>query len=285
MQKNLPYVLLVTLLATLPSILFQLCVNLSQTSVLHAFVQYQYAEFSLQVIRRILTTAAQLMNPVVRYLWCIVPVLYLALPFLNIGRMYFTLRLLRGAEATPADLLARTGCLLKALWLQILTFLKVLLWGIPGFAVMLLGSFALVWGASEGVFTFIYFLGLALMVVLGMRANLHYMLAPIFMADVPEKSAWTCLKDSVDMMRRHVLQLFSLVLSFFLWIFLADIVVNLVASLSYGLAMLVNVAANVFITAYMNTTVCAYYEERLREKQQAEAAKAFSELEADGTVV
>ena len=149
----------------------------------------------------------------------------------------------------------------------------------------LMGSFALVWGASEGVFTFIYFLGLALMVVLGMRANLHYMLAPIFMADVPEKSAWTCLKDSVDMMRRHVLQLFSLVLSFFLWIFLADIVVNLVASLSYGLAMLVNVAANVFITAYMNTTVCAYYEERLREKQQAEAAKAFSELEADGTVV
>ena len=110
----------------------------------------------------------------------------------------------------------------------------------------------------------------SLMMALMIRANLHYALAPILMADIPEKSAWSCLKESIAMMRRRVMQLLSVIVSFVLYMLLVDLVVNLFAGISYPVALIVNLLLNLLITCYMRTTVCAYYEERMKENRKSD---------------
>ena len=87
------------------------------TQFINAVLQYQYADFSVNVIRKIISAAAQNMSPAARTLWMVIPFLYLAFPFLDIGRNYFTLRILRGAQADAMDLFARVRCFFKAILL------------------------------------------------------------------------------------------------------------------------------------------------------------------------
>lgn len=285
MKAYLPFAMLVTLLASIPSLVFQMAASFSGNSIINAILQYQYADFSLNVIRKIVNAASQTMTPAVRTMWCLVPVLYLMFPFLNIGRNYFTLRILRGAEAGVSDLFARVRCFFKAILLEIMTTVKMILWGLPGFAVMLLGAILLVQGVGgTGGFTFVYSIGLALMVGLMVRANLHYALAPILLADIPEKSAWSCLKESIGMMKQRVMQLFSVILTFILYLLLLELVVNMFVAISYPVALIVNLILNLLITCYMRTTVCAYYEARMQEKRSSDLggrapAEEESELE------
>ena len=271
MKAYLPFALLVTLLASIPSLVLQMAASFSGNSIINAVMQYQYADFSVSVLRKIIAAASQNMSPFVRTLWVMLPFLYLAFPFLDIGRNYFTLRILRGAQADTMDLFARVGCFFKAILLQILMTVKMILWGLPGFAVMVLGAVIFMTGkANVSVFTLMYSMGFAMMMALMIRANLHYLLAPILMADIPEKSAWGCLKESIGMMRRRVMQLLSVIVSFILYMLLVDLVVNLFAGISYGLALTINLLLNLLITCYMRTTVCAYYEERIKENRRSE---------------
>ena len=263
LKKNWKGALLVTLAASIPSLAFQLALNLSQQSLISAVLQYQYAQFSMDVLRRIAMAAGQSMGPAVRVLWQLVPVLFLIFPFMNLGRMVFHLKTVRGEEAGVPDVLSRAGCFLRALWLEVLTFLKTALWTVPGFAVMLLGTVLFITGqAGESTFTFLYSAGLAAMAVLGVRASLHYAMAKIIMADRPETGAWACLKESIGMMRRQVMPLLSLMLSFVLYMLLSEIVVSLVASAVYFLGLALSLGLSLLITAWMNTALCTYYEER-----------------------
>ncbi|MBQ6563627.1 MAG: DUF975 family protein [Clostridia bacterium] len=279
MKAYLPFALLVTLLASIPSLVLQMAASFSGNSIINAILQYQYAEFSMNVVRKVIAAASQTMTPGVRMLWYAVPVLYLMFPFLNIGRNYFTLRILRGANADVSDLFARVSCFFKAILLEIMMTVKMILWGLPGFGVMLLGSVLYLRGVGGmGFFTFLYGVGFALMCALMIRANLHYMLATILMADIPEKSAWRCLKESIGMMKQHVMQLLSVLLSFVLYLLLSEMAVNLLAGISYPIALVINLILNLLITCYMRTTVCAYYEARMKEKSAFEPAQT-SELE------
>ena len=140
MKAYLPFALLVTLLASIPSLMLQMAASFSGNSIINAVLQYQYADFSVNVIRKIISAAAQNMSPAARTLWMVIPFLYLAFPFLDIGRNYFTLRILRGAQADAMDLFARVRCFFKAILLQIMMSVKMILWGLPGFAVMVLGA-------------------------------------------------------------------------------------------------------------------------------------------------
>ncbi|MBQ6528247.1 MAG: DUF975 family protein [Clostridia bacterium] len=281
MKAYLPFALLVTLLASVPSLVMQMAASFSGNSIINAILQYQYADLSVNVIRRIISAAAQGMTPMVRAMWCAVPFLYLAFPFLNIGRMYFTLRMLRGAQADVSDLFARVSCFFKAIALEIMVFVKMILWSLPGFAVMLLGALLLTQGAGSGVFTFLYTMGMALMAVLVIRANLHYALAPIIMADIPEKGPVVCLRESIGMMRKCTMQLFSLIMTFVLYILLADLVVSMLSGMSYALALMVNLLLNILITCYMTTTVCAYYEARIKIQKAAEPASELDEQDSE----
>ena len=262
-------VMLVTLIASLPSLALQLAVTLSQNKLVDALQYYQYADFSMAVLRRILLAVDASLPQVARLLWRAIPFLFLMLPFLNIGRMYVHLRFLRGEEADVKDVFSRAGCFLKAIVLEILTVLKVVLWSLPGVAVMFGGSYLLVTGGSEGTFSFLYTLGAGLMIVLGVRANLHYTLAPVIMADHPEKGTFTCLKESIALMRKQIMPLLSLLMSFILYMLLEDLAVNLVAALSYSIALTLNVLLSLFFSSWMNTSVCAYYETRMQGKMQS----------------
>ncbi len=270
LEKSLGMSMIVTLLASLPALVFQAALSLSQQSLINAVLQYQYADLSGALLRRIVLAASQSMGGLARGLWLSVPVLFIMLPFLNIGRMYFHLRVLRGVQAGVQDVFSRASCFIKAIVLEILTVIKVVLWTLPGFAVMLGGAllYVQVRGVSEGVFTFIYSLGMGAMLFLGVRANLHYLMAPVIMADVPEKGPVVCLKESIGMMRKKVFPLFSLLVSFVLYMLLEDIVVNLIAAISYPVGLVINLALSLVLTAWMNTALCGYYEVRRGAEQK-----------------
>ena len=74
------------------------------------------------------------------------------------------------------------------------------------------------------------------------------------------------------------MQLLSVLLSFVLYLLLSEMAVNLLAGISYPIALVINLILNLLITCYMRTTVCAYYEARMKEKSAFEPAQT-SELE------
>ena len=68
MKAYLPFALLVTLLASIPSLMLQMAASFSGNSIINAVLQYQYADFSVNVIRKIISAAAQNMSPAARTL-------------------------------------------------------------------------------------------------------------------------------------------------------------------------------------------------------------------------
>lgn len=267
---RLPNVLLVALFAAVPSLVFQMALMLSSNSLIRAFQMYQQAEMSPQVLRRIMQAAAHDMGSFALLLWQLLPVLFLMLPFLSIGQNYAYLRLLRQEEMEVRDVFARVSCFFKAIFLEILVLIRMILWGIPGFLVMVLGGVFFIRSRDLNMFSMVYTFGTALMFFLAYRANLRYSLASIVMADKPENSALTCLRESIRLMNGRLMQLFSVVITFVLYLLLEELAVNMVASLSYVLGLTVNVVLGLFIQAWRQTSVCAYYLERMREENRSE---------------
>ena len=269
-RRQLFTVLLITLIATVPSLVLTFALSLSSTSFYRALLMYQNASMTMDVLRRVLQAAVHDMGRPALLLWQILPFLYLMLPFLRVGQNYAYLRLLRGEEIRVTDVFARAGCFFKAILLELMIAVKTLLWILPGFAIMTLGMLLTMQSESMFLFGFTYLASMGVMVVLGVRASLRYSLAAIRMADEPENGAWSCLKESIRLMNGRLMQLFSVLLTFLLFILLEEVAVNLVASLLYALGLLLNVALNLFLNAWQQTSVCLYYMERRREDRHSE---------------
>ena len=253
--------LVATLLASLPSLLLQAAVIFSQDSFLHVPQQYQYAQMTDEVFLRVLRGTVSYLPSNVRLLWQLLPVSYLILPFLNLGRLYLMLRMIRGLTVTAGDLFARACCFLKAIVLQVIISVKVLLWGLPGFAVMVLSVFVLQWTQSLDAFTFLYMAGLAVMIVLMIHASLSYAMAPLRMADQKERGPVECLRTSKQWMRGRTRELFAVIAFFFLYMLLNEIVSSLAANISDLLGTVVSLILSLIVNAYLQMTVCVWYEE------------------------
>ena len=154
---------------------------------------------------------------------------WLVTPALSLGMNHWTLDRIRGAEEPVSTVFSRLGIFLKGVGLRLLILLRVLLWMLPGLAVMVLAMVllfraditsqeAMLSAANTSVM--LIWAGIIAMLVLGVMGYLHYALADLILADEPDEKVISCTRRSRELMTGRRGQLLALLLSFILWYFL-----------------------------------------------------------------
>ncbi|MBR2718949.1 MAG: DUF975 family protein [Clostridia bacterium] len=184
-------------------------------------------------------------------------------PFLTLGMLHYFFKVLRGEkDAAVETVFSRKDCFFKAIGLRIMLFLRILLWMLPGYALMLL-PVALIAVSLETAFSLLpmfMFLGTVTEVVLAIRAGLHYAMADRVMAETPSKGINQCFRDSIAIMRQRKMLLFLLQVSFVLLqaglMLLESLLMNLMGQV---VASTLSMALNFVLNIYMQMAVSAFY--------------------------
>lgn len=184
-------------------------------------------------------------------------------PFLTLGLLNYTFKLLRHEDdALIGTVFSRKNCFFKAIGLNIMVFLRTLLWMLPGMALEILAMVALVLLPENLSFVSVVLLygGMIAMLVLGIRAAFHYAMATRVMAETPSVGINQAIRESVQMMSNRKMLLFSLEMSFILYnigiTLLETLLLSIVGSV---LASTVSMVASFVVSVYMQTAVSAFY--------------------------
>lgn len=199
--------------------------------------------------------------------WLLWLVAFLLTPALELGVLATVLKRLRGEEITYNDMFSRLGCTVKGIGLTVMVSLKTLVWSLPGIVpifiiVSLVTGLSIDQGSQDsiyGLFGLIIIISVILMIVLGIRASLHYSLAYCVMADKPSIGVMDAIRESVSLMRYRKMQLVKLYLSFFLWIMLFSVVSGVLLGLLGNLSTVIVALLSLMLNAYMETSKCAFY--------------------------
>lgn len=132
---------------------------------------------------------------------------------LTLGHCRERLDAVRGSVVQPKGVFSLMRYAFKGWRLYLLSLLKVILWALPGLAV-LCTSWALIAASSfEAGFVFLL-LGLALIIALTLPAGLRYSLAAYVLSDEPDGGVIASLRLSKTLMKGRIWQRFKLVLPF-----------------------------------------------------------------------
>lgn len=199
----------------------------------------------------------------------------LVTPCLSLGMYKWLMDLLHGQEQPVNAVFSRMRLFLKAIGLQLLVILKVLLWTLPGLAVMIvvllpvfragtdqaqMDALAAVQGLS--------FLPMLLMAVPGVMAALRYALAEYIMAEKPESKIRFCISHSKELMQNQKKNLFFLMTSFLLW-YLLELLIS--SFLSGVLSLVFQMFAGLVLSVYITCSVSVFY---LRLEHSAESGES-----------
>lgn len=261
LKGNWQIALMVALIASLPSLISQVVAIMGQTSSMDAMYglmdtigRYPTADVTEIIGRAGFSSRAYLVSGIVNL------VAELIAPFLTLGMLNYMLRLLRGEEALIGTVFSRTGCFFKGIGLLLMIGIRELLWMLPGLAVML--ASVLLVNLSETLAIIILYVGMIAMIVLGVRAALHYSMATRIMADRPDVRIMQCIRESVEIMSQRKMMLFSLQLSFIGYSLLLMLAQSLIAVMVGNiLASTLYMLFNLALTVYIQTATCAFYEE------------------------
>ena len=166
---------------------------------------------------------------------------------------------------------------LKAIGLQLLIILKVLLWMLPGMAataallipVFRAGSVDAQLAALQNSYSMMLPLTL-LTVVPAVIAGLRYALSEFVMADKPESGILFCIRRSKELMKDQKKYLFFLLVSFLLWYLLEMMIASMLTGV---LSLLFQMLAGLAINLYMAGSVAAFYL-RQEEKEASDEGPA-----------
>ena len=195
---------------------------------------------------------------------------WLVTPALSLGMNHWTLDRIRGAEEPVSTVFSRLGIFLKGVGLRLLILLRVLLWMLPGLAVMVLAMVllfraditsqeAMLSAANTSVM--LIWAGIIAMLVLGVMGYLHYALADLILADEPEEKVISCTRRSRELMTGRRGQLLALLLSFILWYFLIMFASSFIAGIAGDvIGLLLQMLGSLFLSVYMLTTEGVFYE-------------------------
>lgn len=177
----------------------------------------------------------------------------LVTPVLTLGFLNATLTLMRGGTAVVGDVFSRRGVALRAVLLMLWIGVKMVLWALPGMALMLLSLFL-----DSELLILPWALGMILSTALMFVAYYRYSLATLFQADEPEMGVFACVRRSKEVMKGRKMQLFSLTLPYSLGRALA---VSLgVQLLGYVFGNLVSMTIQLILSVYATGAICAFYE-------------------------
>ena len=199
----------------------------------------------------------------------------LVTPCLSLGMYKWLMDLLHGEEQPVNAVFSRLRLFFKAIGLQLLIILKVLLWTLPGLAVMIivmlpvlragttparLDTMAQVQGMS--------FLPMLLMIVPGVIAALRYALSEYIMAEKPESKIRFCVSHSKELMKDQKKNLFFLLTSFLLWYLLELLIASF---LSGVLSLVFQMFAGLVLSVYVTCSISVFY---LRLEHAAETGES-----------
>lgn len=153
------------------------------------------------------------------------------------------------------------GCLkylrlgLKSLLLTLWMTLRAYAWMLPGMAVMMVGMFI------PALSSLMMTVGFAATMVLGIRAMLHYILAPVVLVDRPELSLNGCIRESWQVMRTRKMEYFMLRISFIGWQLLLSLINMLAVNVvMMAIVLTLTMMGNLLLTIYMNGAVVAFWD-------------------------
>ena len=189
---------------------------------------------------------------------------WLITPCLSLGMYRWLINRLRGQEEPVSVVFSRMNLFLKAIGLQLLIILKVLLWTLPGVAVMAAmmipmfqagGTVEARLAAMQGMGGMM-FPAILLAVVPAVMAALRYTLSEYILADRPENRITGCIRRSKELMKGQKKNLFMLLLSFLLW-YLLELLIS--ASLSGILSLVFQMLAGLALSVYMSASIAAFW--------------------------
>lgn len=265
LRNNWQTALMVALIASLPSLASQVVAIMTQSSYAHTMSGLMSSMQSGATVADLTTLLEEAGITLEGYLPTGLLNLLAAIisPFLTLGMLNYFFKLLQGeADAPISTVFSRRNCFFKAIGLNLMVFLRTFLWMLPGLVLEVLALVA-VTALSESLSMLailLMYAGPVTMLVLGIRAALHYAMADRVMAETPSKGINQCIRESVAIMSQRKLLLFSLEISFFLW----QIGLTLLESLLLGmvgnvLASTVSMALNFALNIYIQMAISAFY--------------------------
>lgn len=265
LRNNWQTALMVALIASLPSLASQVVAIMTQSSYAHTMSGLMSSMQSGATVADLATLLEEAGITLEGYLPTGLLNLLTAIisPFLTLGMLNYFFKLLRGeADAPISTVFSRRNCFFKAIGLNLMVFLRTFLWMLPGLVLEVLALVA-VTALSESLSMLailLMYAGPVTMLVLGIRAALHYAMADRVMTETPSKGINQCIRESVAIMSQRKLLLFSLEISFFLW----QIGLTLLESLLLGmvgnvLASTVSMALNFALNIYIQMAISAFY--------------------------
>ena len=191
-------------------------------------------------------------------------------PCLGLGLNKWLMDRLRQAPVTDVldGAFCRVRLFFKALGLQLLIILKVLLWMLPGialFAGLLIPLYtAETADAANSVLRTVNVMTLPVILVMavpGGIAALRYAMAEYILADEPETKITECVRRSKEQMRELKRMLFMLLVSFLFWYLLQLLAASLLSGMSSILALLFQMLTGLALSVYMSGSEAAFYLE------------------------
>ena len=195
---------------------------------------------------------------------------FLITPCLGLGMNKWLMDRLRKAPVTDVldGAFCRVRLFFKALGLQLLIILKVLLWMLPGialFAGLLIPLYtAETADAANSVLRTVNVMTLPVILVMavpGGIAALRYAMAEYILADEPETKITECVRQSKEQMRELKRMLFMLLVSFLFWYLLQLLAASLLSGMSSILALLFQMLTGLALSVYMSGSEAAFYLE------------------------
>ena len=191
-------------------------------------------------------------------------------PCLGLGMNKWLMDRLRKAPVTDVldGAFCRVRLFFKALGLQLLIILKVLLWMLPGialFAGLLIPLYtAETADAANSVLRTVNAMTLPVILVMavpGGIAALRYAMAEYILADEPETKITECVRRSKEQMRELKRMLFMLLVSFLFWYLLQLLAASLLSGMSSILALLFQMLTGLALSVYMSGSEASFYLE------------------------
>lgn len=216
---------------------------------------------------------------------------WLITPVLEVGMNHWILERLRGQELPVSAVFSRLRIFLKSIGLRLLIVLKVLLWMLPGIAVLMLSMIPLFRadpGSTEAVYSAVnvsiplVYLSMIAITVLGVMGYLFYAMADLILADEPEERVLSCLRRSKALMKGRRSVLMSLLLSFLLWYLLVILVSSFFEGIGGSIfALMMQMLGSLFISVYMLASEGAFYEALRKAPLPQEIPADVSSPDAD----
>jgi len=273
LKDNWQIALMVALIASLPSLASQVVGIMTQSSLTVMVNNLANAMLQSPDVTDIVALMEQAGITIEKCLPSVLLGVVSALisPFLALGMLHYFFKLLRGEEdALIGTVFSRKNCFFKAIGLRLMVYIRIMLWMLPGWALMII-PFALIAVSPEmalNALPTVMFISTSLMMVLGIRAALHYAMADRVMAETPSKGINQCIRESVGIMRYRKLLLFSLEISFILWqVGLMLLETLLMGIIGQVMASTLSMALNFALNIYIQMAVSAFY---LAYRQQTE---------------